>query len=384
MLSPPAPREQGPAPRDRPRRHPRRRGAGGHRLPHRAVVGARGFLGVDIFFVLSGYPDHDPAARRVAANRARSASAGSGRAGRVASSRRCSSCSSGSGATPLFFAGDADVRAMRQRRAGDARLRGELAVHLRQGRATSTPSPTLTAAPHVVARDRGAVLPRLAGHRARAAAVVPLAAGAAGRRRGGKRRIDDRHVAALSSRPRSIAAPTTAPTARPHDPDRRDRRGAPPGPGACGASVAITSLEGAGVIGALFLVWACVTVDGQRVPLPRGLRALAVATAAVIARSWRPPPTPAGPHPVSAPSGLRGPDLLRPLSVALADRVGPHERATGLTGISLLGVRVFATFAIAYLSWSLVEMPIRRGARRARLPECSSPWPPCSRSSCSS
>jgi hypothetical protein len=37
---------------------------------------------------------------------------------------------------------------------------------------------------------------------------------------------------------------------------------------------------------------------------------------------------------------------------------------TGLTGIPLLGARVLATFAIAFLSWWLVEMPIRRGALR--------------------
>ena len=43
-------------------------------------------------------------------------------------------------------------------------------------------------------------------------------------------------------------------------------------------------LEVAGVVGALFLVWACVTVDGQRAFLYRGrLGLVAIATAAVIA-----------------------------------------------------------------------------------------------------
>ena len=134
-------------------------------------------------------------------------------------------------------------------------------------------------------------------------------------------------------------------------------------------------LELAGVVGALFLVWACVSVDGQRAFLYRGGSALvAMATAAVIAsvvtERLSPPPCP---HPVAAPVGLRGPDLLRPLPVALADRAGPHPGAHGLDRHPLLGVRVLATFAIAYLSWSLVEMPIRRGALRTRRPGVLAP-----------
>ena len=61
-------------------------------------------------------------------------------------------------------------------------------------------------------------------------------------------------------------------------------------------------LELAGVVGVLFLVWACVTVDGQRAFLYRGGSALvAIATAAVIASVV----TAATPHPLARFLSLR-------------------------------------------------------------------------------
>ena len=134
---------------------------------------------------------------------------------------------------------------------------------------------------------------------------------------------------------------------------------APARPGVRSASVAISdALEGRGR-GRSALPGVGVRHGRRttRLPLPRRLALVAIATAAVIASvvtAARPTP---GPLPVAAAVGLRGPDLLRPLSLALADRVGPDPRATGLSGIPLLGVRVLATFAIAYLSWSWWRCP---------------------------
>ena len=131
----------------------------------------------------------------------------------------------------------------------------------------------------------------------------------------------------------------------------------------------------AGVIGALFLVWACVTVDGQRAFLYRGGSALvALATAAVIASVV----TTAFPHPLARVLSLRPLAFVGQISYGLYLWHWPivlvlTRARTGLTGIPLLGVRVLATFAIAYLSWSLVEMPIRRGALRTRPPGVLAP-----------
>jgi peptidoglycan/LPS O-acetylase OafA/YrhL len=134
-------------------------------------------------------------------------------------------------------------------------------------------------------------------------------------------------------------------------------------------------LEVAGVIGALFLVWACVTVDGQRAFLYRGGSALvAIATAAVIASVV----TAATPHPLARVLSLRPLAFVGLISYGLYLWHWPivlvlTRARTGLTGIPLLGVRVLATFVVAYLSWSLVEMPIRRGALRTRLPAVLAP-----------
>jgi peptidoglycan/LPS O-acetylase OafA/YrhL len=126
------------------------------------------------------------------------------------------------------------------------------------------------------------------------------------------------------------------------------------------------SLEVAGVVGALFLVWACVTVDGERAFLYRGGSALvAMATAAVIASVV----TTTVPHPLARVLSLRPLAFVGLISYGLYLWHWPivlviTRARTGLTGIPLLGARVLATFAIAFLSWWLVEMPIRRGALR--------------------
>jgi lysophospholipase L1-like esterase len=125
-------------------------------------------------------------------------------------------------------------------------------------------------------------------------------------------------------------------------------------------------LEVAGVIGALFLVWACVSVDGQQTFLYRGGSALvAIATAAVIASvvSTR------FPHPLARILSLRPLAFVGQISYGLYLWHWPivlvlTRARTGLTGIPLLGARLLATFAIAYLSWRLLEMPIRRGTLR--------------------
>ena len=129
-------------------------------------------------------------------------------------------------------------------------------------------------------------------------------------------------------------------------------------------------LEVAGLIGAAFLVWACVSVDGQRAFLYRGGSALvAMATAAVIASVV----TTTFPHPLARILSLRPLAFVGQISYGLYLWHWPivlvlTRARTGLTGIPLLGARVLAMFVIAYLSWSLVEMPIRRGALRTRPP----------------
>jgi peptidoglycan/LPS O-acetylase OafA/YrhL len=135
------------------------------------------------------------------------------------------------------------------------------------------------------------------------------------------------------------------------------------------------SLELAGVVGALFLLWACASVDGQRAFLYRGGSALvAIATAAVIASVVMT----AVPHPLARILSLRPLAFVGQISYGLYLWHWPivlvlTRARTGLTGISLLGVRLLATFAIAFLSWRFVEMPIRRGSVRTPSPTVLAP-----------
>src|SRR5207244_444215 len=135
------------------------------------------------------------------------------------------------------------------------------------------------------------------------------------------------------------------------------------------------ALEVVGLIGAAFLVWACVMVDGQRAFLYRGGSALvAIATAAVIASVV----STTSPHPLARILALRPLVFVGQISYGLYLWHWPivlvlTRARTGLTGIPLLGVRVLALFAIACLSWSFVEMPIRRGALPTRPPGVIAP-----------
>lgn len=126
-----------------------------------------------------------------------------------------------------------------------------------------------------------------------------------------------------------------------------------------------TLISGA-VAGAAGVAWAITALDGNSSALYRGgFAAVAVAVAAVLAGV------------VLAPDNLPA----RVLSVPPLRYIGrisyglylwhwpifltfDHAR-TGLSGLSLLGVRVAISFAVAVLSFHLVEMPVRRGALRS-------------------
>jgi peptidoglycan/LPS O-acetylase OafA/YrhL len=135
------------------------------------------------------------------------------------------------------------------------------------------------------------------------------------------------------------------------------------------------ALELTGLSGAAFLLWTCASVDGQRAFLYRGGSALvAIATAAVIASVV----TTTFPHPLARILALRPLAFAGELSYGLYLWHWPivlviTRARTGLSGIPLLSARVLVTFVIAYLSWSLVEMPIRRGALRTRPPGVLAP-----------
>ena len=136
---------------------------------------AGGYLGVDLFFVLSGLPHHVAAARRVGRHRHVPRSAASGPAG----ARRLLP------ALALVLLGVAVYcvrlrRARRarpdpRRRARHHRLRRQLAGDLRRARllgALHGPSPL---AAHLEPRDRGAVLPGVAARVRRARRLVEAA-----------------------------------------------------------------------------------------------------------------------------------------------------------------------------------------------------------------
>jgi peptidoglycan/LPS O-acetylase OafA/YrhL len=127
------------------------------------------------------------------------------------------------------------------------------------------------------------------------------------------------------------------------------------------------ALEGAGVAAVALLAYMWIDVDGQTGRLYRGgFFAAGIAAAVLIAVAANPQRGPIGWVLSFAP--LRWLGLISyglylwhwPIDVVLdPDRVG-------LTGWPLFGLRTAVALAIAFASYSLLEMPIRRGALRAR------------------
>lgn len=119
-----------------------------------------------------------------------------------------------------------------------------------------------------------------------------------------------------------------------------------------------------GVVSAVFIGWTWVTVDGRSSWLYRGgLTVIALAVAAVIATA------------VATTSVLGRALAWRPLTAIGRISYGLYlwhwpiflvitRGRTGLWGFELLLVRLIVTFAIAIASFVLVERPIRKGAFR--------------------
>jgi peptidoglycan/LPS O-acetylase OafA/YrhL len=135
-----------------------------------------------------------------------------------------------------------------------------------------------------------------------------------------------------------------------------------PGPGS-------RLLPWAGGASAAAVVWACTSVDGRDPLLYRGGSAMfAIATAAVIASvAIAPQATLAR---VLAAPWLR---FVGAISYGLYLWHWPivlvvTRARTGLTGVPLLAARVGLTFGIAFISWRLMELPVLRGGLRQRRP----------------
>jgi peptidoglycan/LPS O-acetylase OafA/YrhL len=120
--------------------------------------------------------------------------------------------------------------------------------------------------------------------------------------------------------------------------------------------------EGAGIAGAVILLWAWTRVDGQSELLYQGgMLALAVAGVAVIAAVASPEPGPLGRALSIAPLRWLGQISYGvylwhwPIYLVLdADR-------TGLDGWPLVGVRVAVTVVVSAVSYVLFEQPVRHG-----------------------
>jgi peptidoglycan/LPS O-acetylase OafA/YrhL len=119
-----------------------------------------------------------------------------------------------------------------------------------------------------------------------------------------------------------------------------------------------------GTIGAVFLAWSFMYVDGQSGFLyAGGFLLVALAVAAILASV------------ITTDSHLSRVLSLRPLRLVGLISYGVYlwhwpiflvltRARTGLSGMALLGARLGTTFAIATLSFMLLERPIRRGALR--------------------
>lgn len=118
-----------------------------------------------------------------------------------------------------------------------------------------------------------------------------------------------------------------------------------------------------GVIGAVVLAGLVVrTSDADRWLYHGGYALVAVATVSVIAAAVQP-----GPNPVRSPLSLAPLRAVGRISYGLYLWHWPlylvlTPARTGLDGVPLLALRLAVTLAVAVLSWHLVESPLRRGA----------------------
>ena len=287
-----------------------------------------GFLGVDVFFVISGYLITCLLLVRLAADRTASGSSGSGTGAPAGCSPRCSPCSSWSS---LYAIALPPRRARPAPRRGDRRARSTSRTGSSIFRNLSyfqSAGPSAVAAARVVARGGGAVLPVLAAHPdAGAHGVGQEPQGAAHRRARRRRRSRRSRWRSCTTPTPTRRASTTAPTrASPRCCSARrsrscGRRGASSArPAAARASCSTRSP--CSRASSLFWMFLNVHVLRHR-PLPRRVPAgVAIVSALLIAATV---------HPASqaraVAARLRGVPLdrrafVRDLPVALADLHG--------------------------------------------------------------
>ncbi|MGP0029925.1 MAG: acyltransferase family protein [Acidimicrobiales bacterium] len=143
--------------------------------------------------------------------------------------------------------------------------------------------------------------------------------------------------------------------------------GSASGPGARVPPGRVAVIAGAGAVGAVGLVWAAHSVDGQGGFLYHGGYAvIALCTAAVILVVVELPRSPMGRF-----LGLRGLGYIGLISYGLYLYHYPlflilNGQRTGLTGLPLLALRLGVTGGMAVLSYHLIELPIRNRRRVSR------------------